>query len=172
MAPKEADTTPFRTHMKLLAAAAALLWSNISAHYFSEACASSQLPLKLYVHTCNNTMGLTKQQRSNRYYRRKVERALYYLDLAAEFECLSITPTQSSAAPAPIRTTKPKARRLGKCFGKVSRSTDLEGVILMLLSSLYLSDLTYVPILSTHSFQIVNVIQIPTCVSIVYDAIG
>ena len=115
-------------------------------------------------------MGLTKQQRSNRYYRSKIERALYYLDLAADFERLS---TQSSAAPAPIRTTKPKARRLGKCFGKVSRSNDLEGVILMLLSSLYLSGLTYVPIiLSTHSFQIVNVIQIPTSVSIVYDAIG
>lgn len=122
----------------------------------------------MYVHTCNNTMAPTKKQNSRRYYRRKVERALHYLQLARDFENLSIT--QSAAASTPMTMTKAKAKNFERCFGKVSNSTDLEGDILMLLSSLYLFNLIY-----THpslTLQVMEVIQIPRCVSYIYDTIG
>lgn len=112
-------------------------------------------------------MAPTKQQNSRRYYRRKVERALHYLQLARDFEKLSIS--QSAAASAPMTMTKAKAKNFEKCFGKVSNSTD-EGDILMLLSSLYLFNLLYTN--PSHTLQVMEVIQIPRCVSYIYDAIG
>ena len=82
-------------------------------------------------------MAPTKQQNSRRYYQRKVERALRYLQLANDFERLHIS-SGAGGGEAPATTSskpmkKVKAMEYNRCFGKVSNSTDLEGGVIQLI---------------------------------------
>lgn len=103
-------------------------------------------------------MAPTKQQNSRRYYQRKVERALRYLQLANDFERLHIS-SGAGGGEAPATTSskpmkKVKAMEYNRCFGKVSNSTDLEGGVIQLIfkatysNTYHLSSLTYPPSLT------------------------
>lgn len=115
-----------------------------------------------------------KDQCSRSYYKRKVERALSYLHLACEFEqrCNIGQSSASTTTTMAVVKLKNQTRRFGKvsCFFLGFSCVCIQ----VFQSSSYLKLLIFVSFAPhPHSpTKVVDVIQVPRCVSYIYEAIG